>query len=137
MESYLDQDCQLTSTLSELIYHVMFLDYPKSLRLYNNLHLPFTISTFFTSSKGIMSEFNFTYTSHFDVIFILFLTPYLSRFCLVLRSILITVLNGRVLRGFQKPCPSNNFSLHFTIEPRPSVTTHFFFIRNLKTIGNY
>ena len=60
-----------------------------------------------------------------DVIFILFPTPYLPRFCLVFRSILITVIHERILRGFQKPLPSNDVSLHFTIEPCPSFPIHF------------
>ena len=61
----------------------------------------------------------------FDVIFILFLTPYLPRFCLVFPSILIIVIHGTVLQDFQKPSPSDDVSLRFAIDPRSSVTTHF------------
>ena len=40
----------------------------------------------------------------------------------------------KVLCDFQKPLPSNVVSLHFTLEPNPSVATHFFH-ENLKSIA--
>ena len=67
-----------------------------------------------------------SYTSYFDVIFIFFLTPYLPCFCLVFRSILTTVIRGDSYGIFTNPSSSKDDSLHFTLETRPSVVTHFF-----------
>ena len=76
---------------------------------------------FFTLSKGLMSGFNSNYAFHIWCHF--YFHTYLV-FLWLSRSILITIIHGRVPRDFQKPLPSNDVSLHFTIEPRPSVTTH-------------
>ena len=54
----------------------------------------------------------------------------------VFNSFHTTVIDGESYRIFTNPFPSNNVSLHFTIEPRSSVFYPFFFIRTLKTIEN-
>ena len=66
-----------------------------------------------------------SYTSHFDVIFILFLTPCLPRFCLVFRSIFTTVIHREFYGIFTSPFSVQN--LVFLLPP-------IFFIRTLKTI---
>ena len=66
----------------------------------------------------------------------LFPTPYLPRFCLVFRSILITVIHGRVLRGFQKPLPLKRRFPTFQYRISPLCYHLFSFIRTLKTIEN-
>ena len=58
--------------------HIMSLDYLKSLHQYNNLHLCFC-----TSSKGLLSEFSFTYTFHIS-----------CHFCFVSHSISTSFLFG-------------------------------------------
>ena len=73
----------------------------------------------------------------FDVIFILFPTPYLPHDCLVFRSILITVINGRVLRGFQKPLHLKRRFPIFQYKTSSFCYYPFLFIKTLKTIENY
>ena len=109
----------------------MSLDYPKSLYYYNNLHL-----RFFNSSKGLISGFNLITLPTFDSIFILFPTRYLPRFCLVSRSILITVIHGGVLWDFQKPLLLKQGSPTFHYRSSTFCYQPFLLIRTLKILKN-
>ena len=92
--------------------------HPRALFLLNQLHIhqtnqPLTqrahisriIFTYFFSPHQRVSclHSTFVYTSHFYVIFILFSTPYLPRFCLVLCSIFLTELEFELYCIFS-PC---------------------------------
>ena len=55
----------------------------------------------------------------------------------VFKSFHRTVINGESYGIFINPSPSNDVSLHFTIEPLPFVTSSFCFIRTLKTIEKH
>ena len=80
-----------------------------------------------------------SYTSHFDVIFILLPAPYLPRFCLFFCSILTTVIHGESYGIFTNPSLSNDVFLHLTLELRHSATIHFFHqnLQNICKVNSY
>ena len=129
MESYLVQHRQLTSTLSELIY-------TKCHWITERAYISTIIYTYVFAPHQRDSCLNLVLLtlSTFHVIFVLFPTPYQPRFCLVFRSILITVIHGKVLRDCQKPLPLKRRFPTFPYRTLSFFYHPFFFIRTLKTI---
>ena len=132
MESYLVQHRQLTLTLSQL-----FVTWCLWITLKAYISTIIYIYVFSPHQRALCLDSILLTLPTFDFIFILFPTPYLPRFCLAFRSILIAVIHGRILRDFQKPLPLKRRFPTFHYRTSSFCYHPFFFIRTLKTIGNY